>query len=115
MAKKKRDITENQDDVTTTKADPANNPNLPAFLTRRHVRNRLYRIRLGSDDGIDDLKTFIEKQFKPGMTWHTFTFNWDVSPTNFFKVITPDEWGAENGQFDAVTGRHYPPAFTKQD
>lgn len=94
--------------------DPANDPTLPVFLSRRLIRNRLYKIRLGTDDGTDDLKSVIEAQFKTGMTWYTFTFNWDISPTNFFKVITAKEWIAEGGRFDAVTGRHYPPAFTKQ-
>lgn len=113
MAKKKKADSLKQDELVVP-ADPATDPSLPVFLSRRLLRNRLYKIRIGSDDIKDGLKSFIEAQFKPGMTWHTFTFNWDISPSNFFKVITVDEWEAEGGKFDMVTGRHYPPAFTKQ-
>jgi len=89
-------------------------PNLPYGKPRRRVRNLLFKIRFGKFIGTSDLKEHIESQFKFGMNWSTFTFAWDVSPKDPFKVITEDEWEAEGGKYDHITGSKNPPAFTHQ-
>jgi hypothetical protein len=87
---------------------------------RRHIRYRLFRIREGGriceayDKG---LKAYIERQFTQGITWKTFTFEWDVAPNNPLRIITKDilntEWRDLGGGFDGAD-RMVPPAFTKQ-
>jgi len=90
-------------------------PNLPYKLNRRGVRYRLFMIRFRKDDGSrDDLKNHIESQFTFGQKWETFTFAWDVSPNDPFKVITEDQWEEEGGKYDRVTGGKHPSAFTHQ-
>ena len=65
-------------------------------------------------NGMEDLKKHMESQFKFGINWTTFTFAWDVSPKDPFKLITEDQWISEGGKFDPVTGAHMPTAFTRQ-
>ena len=91
-------------------------PNLPYGITRRRLRNRLFKIRFRRDDGADDLKEHIESQFTFGQRWDTFTFTWDMSPNaaDPFKVISEDDWEAEGGRYDHVTGGKMPSAFTHQ-
>ena len=94
--------------------------NLPAAGTRRRqIRNTLFKIRNGvrkrkefpNEKG---LKEYIESQFTFGMTWDNFTFAWDISPKDIFKVITEDLWEDEGGGYDPVTGLNRPPSFTQQ-
>ena len=88
--------------------------NVPVGIPRRLVRYRLFRIREGNDEVIDDLKQHIEEQFQIGMNWNNFTFVWDVSPNDPLKVIRDDQWRDEGGRHDPITGKKYPPAFTHQ-
>ena len=88
-------------------------PRDPKF--RRNIRYRLFRIRDGADPVNDDLKEYIQSQFQFGMTWRTFTFMWDVSPTDPLKVITEEQRGDETGGYDPVTGMKSPPGFTHQE
>lgn len=86
----------------------------PLRQQRRNIRYRLFRIRDDADPVSDDLKQYFESQFQFGMTWRTFTFTWDVSPTNPLKIITDDMWDNEGGGYDVQTGVKSPPAFTHQ-
>lgn len=94
---------------------------------RRHIRNRIFRLRDGSTSKEHDggLRAWIELQFKPGMTWENFTFKWDVAPDQPLKVVPIEEWVAcggvletytertENGKYVLQT-RCSPTAFTNQ-
>ena len=86
-------------------------------VRRKHVRYRLFRIREDKDMYDNGLRDFIEKQFKPGMFWKDFTFDWDVSPKDPLKLISPYEWNEEGGRhviLDSKTRICDPSAFTKQ-
>ena len=82
-------------------------------LQRRHIRNKLFRIRSGVYEDGDNLKEFMEQQFKPSQSWDNFTFDWDVAANDPFKIITMDQWVKSGGKFDEM-GRRTPPAFTNQ-
>lgn len=94
---------------------------------RRLLRNRLFRIRSGdtSLEADGGLKKWMELQFKPGMAWQNFTFEWDVSPSEPLKVVSIHEWVAEGGLLESILDRNdaagvvmrtqcTPTAFTKQ-
>lgn len=87
-------------------------------VRRKHIRYRLFRIREGKESYDNGLKSFMEKQFKPGMAWKHFTFDWDVAPKDSLKLISPYEWGELGGRMlvlDAGKQVCEPTAFTKQD
>ena len=88
--------------------------NLPENKDRRKIRHRLFLIRMDKDTIDDDLRLHMESQFTSKMGWKNFTFEWDVSPKDPLKVITPEEWTREGGGMDLLTGKMYPPAFTGQ-
>lgn len=67
---------------------------------RRKIRYRLFRIRENQFEFDKGLKKLIEAQFKPGMNWKTFTFNWDISANDPLKVVTPYEWKENGGEFE---------------
>ena len=86
-------------------------------ITRRLIRNHIFKIKCGykssdtfTENDLSDLKSKIELQFQNGMTWDNFTFEWDVSSKDFYKVITQFEW---DGRVD-INKKCDPPAFTKQ-
>lgn len=89
-------------------------PRQPVREQRRNIRYRIFQIRNDKDPVQDDLKEFLQSQFQFGMSWKTFTFTWDVSPTDPLKVITEDAWEDEHGGYDVATGIKSPPAFTHQ-
>lgn len=74
---------------------------------RRHIRNRLFRIRQGltSPEFDGGLKAWMELQFKPGMTWENFTFKWDISPDQPLKIVSIEEWVACGGVLETYTER----------
>ena len=84
-------------------------------LLRRTVRRQLFKIRRGIEMN-NGLKEWIEGQFDNNrqQNWGTFTFTWDVSPSDPFKIIIKEEWISEGGSFDE-SGFRKPPAFTKQE
>ena len=85
---------------------------LDGIVKRRNIRYRLFRIKERKSDEIE-LKNYIESQFKNGMDWDSFTFNWDVAPNDPLKVIEPFEWilfGGKQNMFGCS-----PPAFTRQE
>jgi hypothetical protein len=93
---------------------------------RRVIRNRIFRIRAGNDEYDKGLKSFLQKQLTPDMSFDTFTFTWDVSPREPLKVISPYEWISEGGTFEIVNVQGDdgiirqqkicdPTAFTKQE
>lgn len=90
-------------------------------IQRRQLRYRLFRIREGKEEFDNGLKSFIEKQFRPGMSWKNFTFEWDIAPKEPMKVISPFEWQQHGGHvraaLDPTTGRPIcdPSAFTHQE
>lgn len=119
-------------------------PVLPS-LRRRDVRYLLFRIKRGALPTVDFnlrqhakiVEKTISNQLKEkGLVWRGFTFKWDVSPTNPYKVIgkTIQEWLTEGGSFEEVPDgvdprsfllrvdpenvpllRRQPPAFTGQE
>jgi hypothetical protein len=118
-------------------------------LDRRMVRYILFRIKDGAEDGMDrdrrEHAEVIKKHFdavleEKGYAWSRFTFDWDVSPVDPYRVINRDLrlWVDEGGSFIGrppgmsreAWGRHVlsqlmqnfetaplptdPPGFTKQ-
>lgn len=82
-------------------------------LLRRQIRKKCFNIISGSCDDID-LKDKIESQFKDGMAWNNFTFIWDISPIDPYKVIKSTEWISNGGKINDLTGRYEPTGFTRQ-
>ena len=83
-------------------------------LSRRENRYKLFRIREGKYEFNEhNLKEVIENQFRQGMSWPLFTFSWDIGVTDFFKVVTLEEWIIDGGRTDPM-GIKVPTAFTKQ-
>lgn len=119
-------------------------PVLPK-LRRRDVRYLLFRIKRGTVHTVDfDLrqhaetveKVVLDQLEKKGLVLRDFTFAWDISPTNPFRLIgkTIEEWLVEGGSFEEVPDgvdprsfllrvdpenvpflRRQPPAFTGQE
>jgi hypothetical protein len=90
-------------------------------LERRRVRYIMFRIREGVENEMDrDLRVhaaairqhFDQELEEAGFVWRNFTFEWDVSATNPYKVIKRDlrVWVEEGGSF---IGR--PPGMTRED
>lgn len=86
-------------------------PALPV-LPRRSIRYILFRIKRDMTHTMDrDLRMHIDvltKHFEnsvkeKGLHLRDFTFKWDVSPTNPYKVIRIGvrEWVAEGGSFES--------------
>lgn len=69
-------------------------------LTRYTVRNTLFRMRDNRDfaEGDEVIAGSIYKailgQLQRGETLETFTFNWDIHPTNVLEVLRPADWRA---------------------
>lgn len=116
--------------ISTMKLDELTHHNGKKYQVhphRRHIRNRLFHLRKGENEPEYDsgLRKWMELQFRPGMTWENFTFEWDVSPTEPLKVISIHEWVAAGGLleqykersekgYDVMQTRCTPTAFTKQ-
>lgn len=86
-------------------------------MRRQQVRYRLFRIREEKEEFNHGLKEFIENQFKSGMTWSNFTFDWDVAPNNPLKVISPFEWTSLGGKMQIIDDKTMlcdPTGFTNQ-
>lgn len=47
------------------------------------------------------------------INWYSFTFLWDVHPSDHTKIITKDRWFASGGRYDEL-GALQPTAFTEQ-
>lgn len=105
----------------------SNGKNYSVHPHRRHIRNRLFKIREGNTSPEFDggLKAWMELQFKPGMNWSNFTFEWDIAPSEPLKVVSILEWVSEGGLLeqykqrnehgvDVMNTRCAPNAFTKQ-
>ena len=82
-------------------------------LQRRHIRYKLFQIRINKKEIDLDLKQFIENQFNKNHNWSNFTFEWDVGVDDPLKVICIEDWVASGGVFDSM-GKRIPPAFTQQ-
>lgn len=94
---------------------------------RRDIRYRIFRLREGKRGNFDQgLFKLLQAQFEPGMTWESFTFNWDVAANDPLKVVTPYEWIENGGTFEKImaldengTAREKrfcdPAAFTEQE
>ena len=48
------------------------------------------------------------------INWGTFTFHWDVHPSEYTKIISKDHWFREGGTYDEL-GALMPTAFTEQE
>lgn len=80
-------------------------------LERRTIRYIMFRIKRDAVDTLDfDLRRYagvLKEHFdaelqEAGLTWGTFTFGWDVSPSDPYKVIPKDVrvWVQEGGSFE---------------
>ncbi|MCK5547828.1 MAG: hypothetical protein KAI64_02355 [Thermoplasmata archaeon] len=83
---------------------------LPKNLRRRDVRYIMFRIKRDVVDTMDRdlrihagaIKAHFDKEMeKEGLLWGGFTFSWDVSPSDPYKIIKKDlrVWVAEGGSF----------------
>ena len=99
---------------------------------RKRIRYSLFRIREGNtkfdsnQNFVFGLKKRVMAQFEPKMTLETFTFNWDIHPTDPLTILTPYDWADAGGKFEIVRDRDEqgvirerrvcdPPAFTNQE
>jgi len=83
---------------------------LPRHLERRKVRYIMFRIKRDVVETMDRdlrecadvIKAHFDKELAGmGLSWAGFTFSWDVSPVDPFKVIKRDlrSWVQEGGSF----------------
>ena len=82
-------------------------------LLRRQIRKKCFNIVSGTCDDTE-LKVKIESQFTDGMNWSNFTFVWDISPNDPYKVIKSNEWLTYGGHINEVSGKYEPTGFTRQ-
>lgn len=80
-------------------------------LGRRRIRYILFRIKRGTTDTMDRdlrmhasaIKAHFDKELRrESMSWAGFTFVWDISPSNPYKIIRRDVyvWAKEGGSFE---------------
>jgi len=105
---------------------PNNNSGLKEYIQKRRVfRRTMFAVRRKLHYKQTDftpeekiIKEIIDARLTPnqGLTWETFTFQWDVSPNPAkpFEIIQMHQWFKEGGRVDDDIGSFYPSAFTKQ-
>lgn len=80
-------------------------------LTRYQVRNSLFRMRDGRVEN-QSLANFvwslIQPQLKHPEGLKTFSFDWDVDPSQPHTVLRRDEW-------DTIKAEKYPDEYKKQE
>ncbi len=94
------------------------------WLKRKEIRQAIFEIRklYHRNKQVKDVKLaalheIIGSQLNPnnGISYHSFTWQWDVHPKDITKIILKEHWVKEGGGFDVELGVHSPTAFTKQE
>ena len=88
---------------------------------RRKMRHNMFklirqmRLEMELDPELEAIKSIIDPQLDANhqINWGTFTFYWDIHPTDHTKIVQKDRWFPEGGQYDEL-GALQPTAFTKQ-
>ena len=65
---------------------------------------------------LEAIKSIFDPQLNDNyqINWASFTFYWDIHPSDHTKIITKDKWFAEGGHYDEL-GALQPTAFTEQE
>ena len=88
---------------------------------RRKMRHNMFKIvkrlrrELEMTPELEAIKSIIDPQLDGNLqiNWGTFTFIWDIHPTDHTKIVQKDRWFPEGGQYDEL-GALQPTAFTEQ-
>lgn len=88
---------------------------------RRKMRHNMFKIvkrmrrELEMTPELEVIKSIIDPQLDNNLqiNWATFTFIWDIHPTDHTKIIQKDRWFMEGGRYDEL-GALQPTAFTEQ-
>jgi len=88
---------------------------------RRKTRHRMFKIikrmrrELELTPELEAIKAIFDPQLDSNyqINWATFTFHWDVHPSDHTKIISKDQWFREGGTYDEL-GALMPTAFTEQ-
>jgi hypothetical protein len=88
---------------------------------RRKMRHNMFKIikrirrELEMTPELQAIKAIIDPQLDGNhqINWGTFTFHWDLHPTDHTKIIQKDRWFPEGGRYDEL-GALQPTAFTEQ-
>ncbi len=89
---------------------------------RRKIRHNMFKIikrmrrELEMTPELEAIKSIFDPQLDNNyqINWATFTFYWDVHPTDHTKIISKDHWFREGGKYDEL-GALQPTAFTEQE
>ena len=89
---------------------------------RRKIRHNMFKIikrmrrELEMTPELEAIKSIFDSQLDSNhqINWGTFTFHWDVHPSDHTKIITKDHWFPEGGKYDEL-GALQPTAFTEQE
>ena len=89
---------------------------------RRKIRHNMFKIikrmrrELEMTPELEAIKAIYDPQLDGNyqINWGTFTFHWDLHPTDHTKIIQKDHWFREGGQYDEL-GALMPTAFTEQE
>ncbi len=88
---------------------------------RRKMRHNMFKIikyirrELDMTPELQAIKAIIDPQLDGNhqINWGTFTFHWDLHPSDHTKIIQKDRWFPEGGRYDEL-GALQPTAFTEQ-
>ena len=88
---------------------------------RRKIRKNMFKIikrmrrELEMTPELEAIKSIFDPQLDGNhqINWGTFTFHWDIHPTDHTKIIQKDHWFREGGGYDEL-GALMPTAFTEQ-
>ena len=88
---------------------------------RKKMRHNMFKIikrirrELEMTPELEAIKSIIDPQLDADrqINWATFTFQWDIHPSDHTKIIQKDRWFPEGGQYDEL-GALQPTAFTEQ-
>jgi len=88
---------------------------------RRKTRHKMFKIikrmrrELELTPELEAVKAIFDPQLDGNhqINWATFTFHWDVHPSDHTKIISKDQWFREGGTYDEL-GALMPTAFTEQ-
>jgi len=89
---------------------------------RRKIRHNMFKIikrlrrELEMTPELEAIKSIFDPQLDSNyqINWATFTFHWDVHPTDHTKIVSKDRWFPEGGKYDEL-GALMPTAFTEQE
>ena len=89
---------------------------------RRRTRHMMFKIikrmrrELEMTPELEAIKSIFDPQLDSNhqINWGTFTFHWDVHPSDHTKIISKEQWFREGGSYDEL-GALMPTAFTEQE